>query len=184
MENILNATLAGGVAIGAPVQFIYRPGVALFIGCSTGMISALCFHHLTPKLLECIGLYDTCGIHNLHGIPGLLGGIWSAIIIAFYSTGFDASIAAMYSNGNFLFPTTRTFREQGGLQIAGTACSLAMGICFGLVGGLITSFFYKEKPKYFYLDTEYFDNAHFREIYRGDTGENSYLDQKALSKKL
>jgi len=183
MENILNATLAGGVVIGAPCQFIYRPGVALFIGCSTGMISALCFHHLTPKLLDCLGLYDTCGIHNLHGIPGVLGGIWSAIIIAFYNTGYDAEIAAQYSNGHFLFPVNNTFLEQGGLQIAGTACSWAMGICFGIVGGFVVSFFYKEKPKYFYLDTEYFDNANFREIYRGDSGENNYLDQKAAHKR-
>ena len=184
MENILNATLAGGVAIGAAAQFIYRPGVALFIGLTTGMISAQAFHSLTPKLLECIGLYDTCGIHNLHGIPGLIGGIWSAIIVAFYNSGYDAQIAAQYSNGHFLFPTTNSFFLQGGLQIAGTFCSLAMGISFGVVGGLLTSFFYKEKPKYFYLDTEYFDNAHFREIYRGDTGENNYLDQKALAKRL
>jgi len=42
----------------------------------------------------------------------------------------------------------------------------------------VTSFFYKEKPKYFYLDTEYFENAHFREIYKGDSGENNYLNQK------
>ena len=89
MENILNATLAGGVAIGAPVSFIYRPGLALFIGFTAGLISTLGFHNLSPKLLDLIGLYDTCGIHNLHGIPGLLGGIWSAIIVAFYNSGVD-----------------------------------------------------------------------------------------------
>jgi len=178
MENILNATISGGVVMGAPCSFIYRPGVALFIGFSTGIISTLCFHHLTPKLLDCIGLYDTCGIHNLHGIPGVLGGLWSAVIVAFYNTGFDTEIAAMYSNGNFLFPTTNSFLKQGGLQVAGTFCSLAMAILFGILGGLVTSFFYKEKPKYFYLDTEYFENAHFREIYKGDSGENNYLNQK------
>ena len=59
---------------------------------------------------------------------------------------------------------------------------MTMGIAFGIVGGLVTSCFYKEKPKYFYLDTEYFDNAHFREIYRGDTGENAYLNQKEPKK--
>lgn len=84
MENILNATLAGGVVIGAPCFMIYRPGLAMFIGFTTGIISTLCFHKLTPKLLSCLGLYDTCGVHNLHGVPGLLGGIWSAIIVAFY----------------------------------------------------------------------------------------------------
>lgn len=89
MENILNATIAGGVVMGAPCSFIYRPGVAVFIGFSTGIISTYSFHYLGPKLLDCMSLYDTCGIHNLHGIPGLLGGIWSAIIVAFYDTGFD-----------------------------------------------------------------------------------------------
>ena len=176
MENILNATISGGVVMGAPCSFIYRPGVALFIGCTTGIISTLCFYYLTPKLLNCIGLYDTCGIHNLHGIPGLIGGIWSSIIVAFYSTGFNTKIAAQYSNGNFLVPIDRTFHQQGGLQIAGTFCSLA--IAFGIIGGLVTSCFYKEKPKYFYLDSEYFENAIFREIYKGDRGKNRYLDQK------
>lgn len=75
MESILNATLAGGVVIRAPCSIIYHPGVSIVIGLTTGIISTICFH--TPKLLECIGLYDTCGIHNLHGIPDLLRGFWS-----------------------------------------------------------------------------------------------------------
>ena len=89
MENILNATLAGGVGIGASVSFIYRPGLAMFIGFTAGLLSTFCFHNLTPKLLDCIGLYDTCGIHNLHGVPGLYAGIWSGIIMGFYNTGYD-----------------------------------------------------------------------------------------------
>jgi ammonia channel protein AmtB len=52
--------------------------------------------------MKCIGLYDTCGVHNLHGIPGILGGIWSAIIIAFYNTGYDPTVAAQYSTGKLL----------------------------------------------------------------------------------
>ena len=182
MEHILNATLAGGVAIGAPVSFIYRPGLALFIGFTAGLISTLSFHNLTPKLLDLIGLYDTCGIHNLHGIPGLLGGIWSAIIVAFYNSGVDTEIQAQYSNGHFLFPADVSFLKQAGLQLAGTFCSLGMGILFGLIGGFVTLFFYKEKNQYFYLDTEYFDNANFKDIYRYDSGKNLYLDQKAVAR--
>ena len=153
MENILNATLAGGVAIGAPVSIIYRPGLAIFVGFTAGIISTLCFHNLTPKLLDWIGLYDTCGIHNLHGIPGLLGGIWSGIIIAFYHTGYDMVIAGKYSTVPFGIPAGTSFHKQGGLQIAGTFCSLGMAIAFGLVGGFIVRCFYREKNKYFYLDT-------------------------------
>ena len=143
MENILNATIAGGIIVGAPSTFIYRPGLALFIGVMGGAVSALCFHNLSPKLLDCIGLYDTCGIHNLHGIPGVMGCIWSAIVCGSYNSGFDQNIAAMYSNGNFLIPAGTSFLRQGGLQMAGLACSLGMSILFGLAAGLVTGCFYK-----------------------------------------
>lgn len=95
MEDILNATLAGGVAIGAPAGILYHPAGALVIGCVAGIISTLGFHFLSAKLEECLGLYDTCGVHNLHGIPGMLGGLFSGIAIAAYSSPliFDSTIA-------------------------------------------------------------------------------------------
>jgi len=40
-----------------------------------GTISALGFHYLSPYLLKKINLHDTCGVHNLHGIPGIIGGL-------------------------------------------------------------------------------------------------------------
>jgi ammonium transporter Rh len=50
IEDILNATLAGGVAIGAPCGMIYSPGIAMAIGFISGLISTLGYHYLTPKL--------------------------------------------------------------------------------------------------------------------------------------
>lgn len=57
---------------------------SLIIGVLAGTISTICYNKLSPKLEEYFDIYDTCGVHNLHGIPGLLGGISSAIIIAGY----------------------------------------------------------------------------------------------------
>lgn len=50
MEDILNATLVGGVIIGAPSGILYHAGGALAIGAIAGVISTLGFHYLTEKL--------------------------------------------------------------------------------------------------------------------------------------
>lgn len=80
MEDVLNATLAGGVVMGAPCDMIANAWLPILIGFCTGIISAIGFNFITPKLNKC--LHDTCGVLNLHGIPGILGCITSAIIIA------------------------------------------------------------------------------------------------------
>ena len=41
---------------------------------------------LSGYLEEKIGLNDTSGVHNLHGIPGIFGGIFSSIVIATYQS--------------------------------------------------------------------------------------------------
>lgn len=46
MEDIVNATLAGGVAIGAPSGLVANPGISLTIGLVAGTISTLCFSKL------------------------------------------------------------------------------------------------------------------------------------------
>jgi len=84
IEDILNASLAGGVIIGAASGVLTNPGGAIAIGFIGGAVSTLGFAKLGPTLKSSIGLDDTCGVHNLHGIPGILGGIVSAIIIAAY----------------------------------------------------------------------------------------------------
>lgn len=50
MEDILNATLAGGVAVSASCGVSYYPSVALVIGLLAGTASTLGFHFVTPFL--------------------------------------------------------------------------------------------------------------------------------------
>ena len=79
--HIQNATLAGGVAVGTVADMNIRPFGAMIIGTFAGIISTLGYQYLTP-LLKRVYLHDTCGVNNLHGIPGLLSGIAGIIVAA------------------------------------------------------------------------------------------------------
>ncbi|KAM6085964.1 ammonium transporter Rh type A [Theristicus caerulescens] len=82
MVLIQNATLAGGVAVGTCADLSITPFAAMCIGSIAGIISVLGFHFLTPLLASKLNIQDTCGVHNLHGLPGILGGIAGIIVTA------------------------------------------------------------------------------------------------------
>ncbi|NXU49263.1 RHAG protein, partial [Turnix velox] len=82
MVLIQNATLAGGVAVGTCADLDIHPFIAMCIGSIAGIISVLGFHFLTPLLESKLRIQDTCGVHNLHGLPGILGGIAGIIVTA------------------------------------------------------------------------------------------------------
>jgi ammonium transporter Rh len=81
MEVLLNATLAGGVAIGSSCDLITNCGFAMIVGAIAGGISSFGFLKLNAFCKEKLNLHDTCGVQFLHGIPGLLGGFVSAITV-------------------------------------------------------------------------------------------------------
>jgi len=72
--DIANASLSGGVAIGATVADI-TPGWAMLIGLTAGAISVVGYTIIQPRLQKATGGVDTCGVHNLHGMPGVFGGL-------------------------------------------------------------------------------------------------------------
>ena len=78
----MNATLAGGVSLGASADLITNPGGAMTVGFITGIVSAFGYANLTGFLRKRVGLHDTCGVTYLHFIPGIMGGIISAIVVA------------------------------------------------------------------------------------------------------
>jgi len=73
---IQNATLAGGVSIGATANLITDGAFgAVLVGMLAGAISCVGFcKPLIP------GEVDTCGINNLHGMPGIFGGLVSVAL--------------------------------------------------------------------------------------------------------
>lgn len=138
MEIVLNATLAGGVAVGSASDLVVTASIAMVIGGVAGILSACGYIYLTPALRKSAGLYDTCGVLNLHGLPGILGGIVGAIAAGNADQAFELDVSTLAST----FPALagkRTVTEQGWYQLAALAVTLLISIASGAVSGLLAS---------------------------------------------
>lgn len=74
IADIANATLAGGVAIGSTCV-IASHSMAIIIGVLAGGLSTFGFAIIQSKQQKWMKIIDTCGVTNLHGLPGLFGGL-------------------------------------------------------------------------------------------------------------
>ncbi|ELK35849.1 Ammonium transporter Rh type C [Myotis davidii] len=138
MVHIQNATLAGGVAVGTAAEMMLMPYGSLIVGFICGIVSTLGFVYLTPFLESRLRIQDTCGIHNLHGMPGIIGGIVGAVTAACANIqvyGQEGLAHAFNLDG---FKTEWSASLQGSFQAAGIFVSLAMALVGGLiVGGIL-----------------------------------------------
>lgn len=105
------AILAGGVAIGATVD-LAAPWQAWIIGLVGGAASTLSFVYLNDRLGKATGVLDSMGVHNLHGIPGIIGGLAPLLVVG-----------------------------AGGAQILAVGGTLVLALVTGAVTGLILRLF-------------------------------------------
>jgi len=125
--DIANAALAGGVAIGSSCDFANH-FEAIIIGVIAGTISTIGFAILQEKQQKFHKIVDTCGVSNLHGIPGIFGGLAAIVVV----DGIDM-----------------------GAQLKGLATTLVIAVIAGLFSGKIVSLF--GKPKLIYDDEAEFE---------------------------
>jgi ammonium transporter Rh len=119
--DIQNATLAGGVAIGAASNLRITPGIAILVGIVAATASTFGFSRLQGFLEKKIGLHDSCGVHNLHGIPAIIGSVVVSIAVGITSTQGDVE----YPKGD----------HQAAAQLGGAAVTLVFGLVSGAVVG-------------------------------------------------
>ena len=125
--DIANASLAGGVAIGS-VCNTASPAESIVIGLIAGAISTFGFAMIQSRLQKGLKIVDTCGVSNLHGIPGIFGGLAALIVV----TGINYTA-----------------------QLSGIGLTIVIAIVAGVISGKILSAF--GHPKKPYLDSVEFD---------------------------
>ena len=82
MVDVQNATLAGGVAMGCSSNMLTSPWGAMFIGSWAGILSTVGFNKIQPYIAAKLDIHDTCGVHNLHGMPSVWGAFCSVVVTA------------------------------------------------------------------------------------------------------
>ncbi len=80
LGDMANAALAGGVAIGATCNVV-APATAFGIGLLAGALCVVGYFFVQPALESRFKIIDTCGVHNLHGMPGLMGGLIAILAV-------------------------------------------------------------------------------------------------------
>lgn len=150
MVDVQNASLAGAVAMGASANLITTPWGALTVGAIGAAVSVFGFAKLQGLLQEKFGLYDTCGIHNLHGMPGIVGALAGALFVSLstsddYGNGLVAAIPPR---------ADRTAGEQAGFQLLGLGVTLAIAIVSGGLTGLLLKLPFWQPPRKLYVDED------------------------------
>jgi len=169
--DVQNATLAGGVAIGCVANLTLSAFGAVMIGITAGIVSTFGYNVLQPMLEERIGLHDTCGIHNLHAMPSVIGGISSVILAGYKGTLGKSHDVVIYGN---------LVHVQWWHQLVGIVLCVGFAVSTGLFTGFVLTLLApckndptKGKVKEFH-DCEYWEVG-------ADYGESLYTELALLA---
>jgi len=145
--HMQNATLAGGVIMGVAGDMDMGMHGAMIAGFVAGALSCVGYSFVMPLLVK-LNIHDTCGVNNLHGMPGILGSVLAIIVTAMH-------------NGDPGPHNTKGFPGVGAEhQLYATLASIGLGIGGGLIAGLLMA--YALKPlKIFQPDSELFNDRFF-----------------------
>nr|XP_061812098.1 ammonium transporter Rh type B-like [Nerophis lumbriciformis] len=169
MVHIQNAALAGGVAAGTAGEMMLTPFGSMIVGFLAGVISVLGFKFLSPILEKRLKIQDTCGVHNLHGMPGVLGAIVGAVTAAVASSD-------TYGDGMAdVFPDVATGDVEASFQGVRQAISLAVTLGIALLGGLIVGFIMKLPIFGAPPDTLCYEDSIFWEVPGAEEGHEDQL---------
>ncbi|KAB0799460.1 hypothetical protein PPYR_07340 [Photinus pyralis] len=150
MVHIQNSTLAGGVAVGTAANMMVQPYGAVIIGIVAGALSVLGYAKLTPLINSKLNIHDTCGVHNLHGMPGVLAGLIGALMASIATE--DTYHHGLYEIWPARAPTTaqhtpevgspiigdgRSASVQAGYQLLAVVVTLLIAIIAGVITGFI-----------------------------------------------
>nr|XP_057907523.1 solute carrier family 12 member 5b isoform X3 [Doryrhamphus excisus] len=177
IADIQNVTLAGGVTVGASVDMMISPAAAYalgMLGCTACMLG---YKYLSPILAKRFKIQDQCGIHNLHGLTGLIS--CTAGICAIMMASEEVYGPSFYQIFNHRAPEEgdpkllelqalipglqpglgRTAGQQALFQVAAIFSTIGVSAVGGMLTGVVLKMPYLASPsdEFCFDDRVYFD---------------------------
>lgn len=144
MVHVQNAALAGGVVVGTSSEMMLTPFGALAAGFLAGTVSTLGYKFFTPVLESKFKVQDTCGVHNLHGMPGVLGALLGVLVTALAT--HEAYGDGLQSVFPLIAEVRRSATSQAVYQFFGLLITLMFAIVGGSLGGFLLKLPYLDAP--------------------------------------
>ncbi len=129
--DLQNASLSGGVIVGSVAHLSLQPYGAILAGSLAGVVSTFGYRKVQPWLLAKLNVHDTCGVHNLHGVPGVLGGLLSVVMAAIAAEREYSAFSAIADGSRT--PLKQAFEG----QLVALAASLGLAVVTGIATGLL-----------------------------------------------
>ena len=188
---IQNATLAGGVSVGSSSDLVIGPFGAILMGSIAGVMTTIGYRNISSWVEKKFKVFDTCGVNNLHGIPGILGGIGGSISAMLAGEkNYGGNITEVFSAR-----ARRSAFEQGVFQFLALVITIAFSIVTGLLVGKIlnTSYFnndenkaykkFDDEPYWVNEDEDEDEEANENNETNTDTNTNDAVDDKDIELK-
>ncbi|XP_042750737.1 ammonium transporter Rh type B-like isoform X1 [Lagopus leucura] len=135
VAQLQDATLASAAVMGMAGEMLSTPFGALTAGFLASQLSLLGSRFLSPILRSRLKTEDTCGVHNVHGLPGILGTFLGTLLAAL-------ATADVYGDRlQLVFPLvaegSRTNAEQAHWQLCGLLVTLLLAASGGGLTGIL-----------------------------------------------
>ena len=165
LQDILNSSFSGGIAVGGCCHLINHYWVSIIFGLFAGGVTTFLSNFLSKKI-NFNGYHDTANAFYYHGIPGFIGGIFTTIFVGNMPRILDNKkdnyvykYVGTFLNYNFtnINETTINFGGYAGKHFGAIFITIATSLACGFLAGFSIKFCNCNIALRYFNDWEFFD---------------------------
>lgn len=170
LQDILNSSFSGGIAVGGCCHLINHYWVSIIFGLFTGGATTFLSNFCSKKLNLDV-YHDTANVIYYHGIPGLIGGIFTTIFVGNmpkivkndnekkkYVYQYIGTFLNYYNNNSSGYnDTINNFGRYAGVHFSAIFITIAVALACGFLAGFSIKFCNCNIALRYFNDSEFFD---------------------------